>query len=48
MIFCFTALVAVILYGLFAEYSPVLAWRLTGLAAVLGGIWAGIDQRMNS
>jgi hypothetical protein len=47
VILIFTVFVAFILYGLFIESNPVLAWLLTGLAAVLGGIWAGIDERLN-
>jgi len=47
MIFCFTAFVGFIVYGLFVEPNPILAWSLLGLIAFLGGMWAAYDARMN-
>jgi hypothetical protein len=47
VILIFTVFVAFILYGLFIDYSPVLAGFLIGLTAFLGGVWAGIDERLN-
>ena len=47
MIFCFSAITAGILYALFIGTNPFTAWLLVGAVAVLGGFWAGYDERVN-
>lgn len=40
--------VGVLVFGTCQEAGhPILAWHLTGLVALLGGIWAAYDEKVN-